>query len=111
MRNVAGTALTISAAFMALMAMMLDSPALFYMRTALIMTMAAARLQAKLSVRGLRFERLAPESVRVGDLVTVEVTVWSERRIRRPLITVVDNLPDNFPVSDKTASLPIAPAY
>ena len=59
MRNVAGTALTISAAFMALVAMLLDSPALFYMGTALIVLMAAARFQAKLAVRGLRFERLA----------------------------------------------------
>jgi uncharacterized protein (DUF58 family) len=111
MRNVAGYALTISAAFMALVAMMLDSPALFYMSTALIATMGASRLQAWLAVKGLRFARVAPESVRVGDLVTVEITVWSERRIRRPLITVVDHLPANLPVADRTSSLPIAPAY
>lgn len=111
MRNVAGYALTISAGFMALVAIMLDSPALFYMSTALIATILACRLQAWLAVKGLRFERGAPESVRVGDLVTVDITVWSDRRIRRPLVTVVDNLPKNMPVADRTISLPIAPAF
>ena len=110
MRNISGYALTISAAFMAVVAIMLDSPALFYMSTALIATMGAARLQAWLAVQGLRFERVAPESVRVGDLVTVEITVWSERKIRRPLVTVVDRLEEQLPVTDRTVSLPIAPA-
>jgi len=111
MRNIAGYALTISAGFMSVIAIMLGSPALFYMGTALIATMLSARLQAWLAVKGLRFERVTPESVRVGDLVTVEITVWSERKIRRPLITVLDLLPDRLPVAERTPGLPIAPAY
>ena len=90
---------------------MLNSPALFYMGTALIATIGACRFQAWLSVKGLRFERIAPASVRVGDLVTVQITVWSERRIRRPLIEVRDNRPARLVISDLTPSLPIAAAY
>ena len=90
---------------------MLNSPALFYMGTALIATIGACRLQAWLSVRGLRFERIAPESVRVGDLVTVEITVWSDHKIRRPLIEIVDAKPQRMIISSLSKSLPIAPAY
>ena len=81
------------------------------MGTALIATIGACRFQAWLSVKGLRFERIAPASVRVGDLVTVQITVWSERRIRRPLIEVRDNRPARLVISDLTPSLPIAAAY
>lgn len=90
---------------------MLGSPALFYMGTALVATIGACRFQAWLSVKGLRFERIAPASVRVGDLVTVQITVWSERKIRRPLIEVRDNRPGRLLLSDLTPSLPIAAAY
>jgi uncharacterized protein (DUF58 family) len=81
------------------------------MGTALVCTIMACRLQAWLSVRGLRFERVAPESVSVGELVTVELTVWSEHKIRRPLITIWDNLPPRLVHSDRSPSLPVAPAY
>ena len=81
------------------------------MGTALIATIGACRLQAWLSVRGLRFERIAPESVRVGDLVTVEITVWSDHKIRRPLIEIVDAKPQRMIISSLSKSLPIAPAY
>ena len=90
---------------------MLNSPALFYMVTALLATIGACRLQAWLSVKGLRFERIAPESVQVGDLVTVEITVWSDYKIRRPLIEIVDNRPKSMLSAGLTASLPIAAAY
>ena len=90
---------------------MLDSPALFYMGTALIATIGACRFQAWLSVKGLRFDRIAPASVRVGDLVTVQITVWSERKIRRPLIEIRDNRPLKMLIDNLTPSLPIAPAY
>jgi len=90
---------------------MLDSPALFYMGTALVATIAACRFQAWLSVKGLRFERVAPASVRVGDLVTVQITVWSDRKIRRPLIMIRDNRPGRLLLADLSDSLPIAAAY
>jgi len=96
---------------LAMVAVMIDTPALFYMATALIALIAACRFQAWLSVKGLRFERVAPESARVGDLVTVEITAWSERKIRRPLVTLRDNLPPRMVLNGLTPSLPIAPAY
>ena len=96
---------------MILVAIMLNSGALFYMGTALIATLGACRLQAWLSVRGLRFDRVAPEAVRVGELVTVQITVWSEYKLRRPLIAIVDNLPGKLQMVDRSPSLPVAPAY
>ena len=103
--------MTLASAFLAVVALMLNSPALFYMVTALLATIGACRLQAWLSVKGLRFERIAPESVQVGDLVTVEITVWSDYKIRRPLIEIVDNRPKSMLSAGLTASLPIAAAY
>ena len=111
LRNVAGCALPISAAFLALVAILLNAPTLFYMSTALIALLIACHFQARLAVRGLRFDRVVPESARIGDLVTVEIVVWSEIKIRRPLITVFDHLPGRLPLAQRTASLPIAPAF
>ncbi len=111
LRSVAGVAVSTSAFFLATVAVMLNSPGLFYMSTALIATLAASRVQAWLAVRGLQFERVAPEKAQVGELVTVEMVVWSERRIRRPLVSVTDNLPSRLAVAERTASLPVAPAY
>lgn len=111
MRSVAGFALTTASAFLGVVAVMLNSPALFYMATALIATIGACHLQAMLAVRALRFERIAPETARVGDLVTVEIFVWSEKKVRRPLVTVFDNLPARLLLSHRSPSLPVAPAY
>lgn len=111
MRGIAGTALTTSSLFLIIVAVMLNSPQLFYMSTAVIATLGASRFQAWLSVMGLHFERLAPEKASVGELVTVEMLVWSDRKIRRPLVTIVDLLPSRIAPMDRTPSLPIAPAY
>lgn len=93
------------------MAILVNSPALFYMATGLIATMIACRFQARLACQALRFERLIPESVQVGELTTVELAVWSERKIRRPLISIIDDLPRTLPISGLSPGLPIAPAY
>jgi uncharacterized protein (DUF58 family) len=111
LKNVAGFALTWSSAFIATMAILVNSPALFYMATGLIAMIVACRVQARLACRALRFDRLIPESVQVGELTTIELAVWSERKIRRPLITVMDDLPPTMPIGALTPALPIAPAY
>jgi len=103
--------LTTASLFLLVVAVLLNSPALFYMSTAMMATIGASRLQAWLSVRGLRFERYAPAMVRVGELVTVDITVWSERKIRRPLVTVSDHMPGRLTCADLTPTLPVAPAY
>ncbi|MBN9504277.1 MAG: hypothetical protein BGO01_03835 [Armatimonadetes bacterium 55-13] len=110
-RSVVGLALGMAALFFAIVAILINTPILFYMGTALIATIGASRLQAWLSVRGLRFEREAPDAVKVGDWVTINIVVWSERKLRRPLITVADTLPGKLIYSDKTVSTPIAPAF
>lgn len=109
--RIAGLALTTAALFLALVAVLLNSNALFYMSTAVIATIAASRLQAWLSVRGLHFERRAPSIVSAGEPITVEIAVWSDRRIRRPLVTMLDNLPARLVTADRSPSLPVAPAF
>jgi len=111
MNRYAAIALTIASMFLVVMAILVNSPALFYMATAIIATLGASRLQAWLAVRGLRFERVTSPAVRVGELVTVEITVWSDRRLKRPLVTVFDRLPKQLVVADRTPSLPIAPSF
>ena len=110
-RSIVGLALGMAALFFAIVAILINTPILFYMGTALIATIAASRLQAWFSVRGLRFERMAPDAVKVGDTVTINIVVWSERKMRRPLITVSDALPTKLVYSDKSVSTPIAPAF
>lgn len=96
---------------LSLVALLVSSPGLFYMTVAIIATILAGRLQAVLAVRALRIERVAPTVAHVGELITVETIVWSEQRIRRPLISVNDALPSAMVVIDRSPSLPIAPAF
>src|SRR5689334_3258861 len=110
-RSVVGLALGMAALFFAIVAVLINTPILFYMGTALIATIGASRLQAWLSVRGLRFTREAPDQIKVGDTVTINIVVWSDRKLRRPLITVADALPARLLHADKTVSTPIAPAF
>lgn len=111
MRQAAGVALTTSAMFLVMVALLLNSAALFYMSTAILATIGVSRYQAYRSVRDLRFERHAPDAVKAGELVKVEITIWSDRRIRRPLIVAQDLLPRRMEYIDRTSSLPIAPAF
>lgn len=111
MRNLAGFALTTASAFLAIVAILIGSSPLFYITTAMIATIGACHLQAHLAVRRLRLERVAPETVKVGELVTVELTVWSDVKIRRPLISVEDRLPARLVAGQLSPSLPVAPAY
>lgn len=91
--------------------MLINAPSLFYMSFALIATIIACNLQSILATRALRIERIAPKSVHVGELVTIEVVLWSERKIKRPLVTVEDHLPDRLKSSEVGPSLPVAPAF
>ena len=111
MRSLAGFALTWASLFLAIVSVLIGSQTLFFITTAMIATLGACHLQAWLSVRGLRVERVVPPSAQVGDLVTVEITLWSEKAIRRPLVAVADALPAGFPVADRSPSLPVAPAF
>jgi uncharacterized protein (DUF58 family) len=110
-QRVASLCIGVSAVFLIVVAIMLNSPALFYMATSFIALLGACRLQAHWSVKALRFDRIAPGSVRVGEMVTVEIVVWSERQVKRPLVTVRDNFPSRMPVAHLSPSLPIAPAF
>ena len=111
MRRVAGSALTIASIFLGVVAVMINAPSLFYMSFALISTIIACNVQANLATKALKIERIAPKSVHVGELVTVEIVLWSERKLKRPLVTVEDRLPDRLSSSEMSPSLPVAPAY
>ncbi len=111
MNRYAGIALTCSAVFLIVMAILVNSPSLFYMATAIIITIAAARIQARLAVRYLRFERYTTPAVQVGDEVTVEIVVKSERKLKRPLVQILDLLPPRLVTLDLTPSLPVAPSF
>lgn len=107
----AAIALATASMFFIVMSVLVSSPPLFYMVTAVVATLGASRLQAFLAVRGLRFERYVPPLVRVGEKVRVEITVWSERRIKRPLVSVVDGLPPRLVTEERVWSLPVAPSF
>lgn len=93
------------------MAVLINAPSLFYMSFALIATIVACNLQSILATRALRIERIAPKSVHVGELVTIEVVLWSNRKLKRPLVTVEDRLPERLASTELGPSLPVAPAY
>lgn len=111
MRRVAGTALAWASAFLSFMAVLINAPSLFYMSFALIATIVACHIQSRLASRSLRIERVAPKSVHVGELVTVEIVLWSEHKIKRPLVTVEDSVPEKLCQKEIGNSLPVAPAY
>jgi len=111
MRSIGRIALTWAAVFLLIMAVLINSAALFYMSTAIITLLLISRLQAWLSVRGLQFERVAPPAVHLGEYVTVTITMHSLRKLKRPLVTIVDGLPDRLLYSACTPSLPVAPAF
>ncbi|MEI8281232.1 MAG: DUF58 domain-containing protein, partial [Armatimonadota bacterium] len=71
----------------------------------------ACNVQSNLATKALRIERIAPKSVHVGELVTIEIVLWSERKLKRPLVTVQDNLPERLSNSHVGPSLPVAPAF
>jgi len=107
----AAIALTMASFFLIIMAILVNSPPLFYMATAIVATLLGARIQANLAGRGLRFERSITPAVRAGELVTVHITVWSERKLKRPLLSVLDHLPKRIRPLAETPSLPVAPSY
>lgn len=111
MRRVAGTALTVASMFLGIVAVLINAPNLFYMSFALISTIIACNVQSTLATRALKIERIAPKSVHVGELVTIEIVLWSERKLKRPLVTVEDHLPEKLSGSEIGPSLPVAPAF
>lgn len=111
MRRVAGTALTVASMFLGVVAVLINAPSLFYMSFALISTIIACNVQSSLATKALRIERIAPKSVHVGELVTIEIVLWSERKLKRPLVTVEDHLPERLSNNYVGPSLPVAPAF
>lgn len=111
MRNAAGLTLTVASSFLAVVALLVNSPALFYMGTALVATIFASRAQAKWAVRDLAIERTVPERTEVGETISVTLEVKSARRFARPLVTIQDRIPKSMPHEIVRASIPLAPSF
>jgi len=111
MRNTGGCALIAGSGVLLIGAIAINSTALFLMATALGVMILTCRLQAWLSVRGLKLERECPACVNVGDTVTIKIGVASDYTFKRPLVTVTDILPEEMEASKQSPSLPVAPSH
>jgi uncharacterized protein (DUF58 family) len=101
----------VSAIFLLIVGAFLNTWPLFYMSTVMLVTLALLKFQAWLAVRGLRFERIAPQLVVAGERVAMRIRVWSTIDIKRPLLLIVDDLPDGLEHDQDLKPLPIAPSY
>lgn len=110
MRNTGGCALIAASGVLLVGAIAVNSTALFLMATALGVMILTCRLQAWLAVRGLRLERECPSVANAGDMVTVRIGVLSDYGFKRPLVTVVDDLPAEMEARNVSPSLPVAPS-
>lgn len=81
------------------------------MSTVMLVTLVLLKLQAWLAVRGLKFERIAPQLIVAGERVPMRIRVWSTIDIKRPLLLIVDDLPAGLDHSDDLKPLPVAPSY
>lgn len=109
MRRYAVLVLSVTAIFLLVVGVFLRTPSLFFMSTTMIMTLIALRVQAHVATLGLRFERIAPRTMVAGELVAMRIRVWSTLRIRRPLLTIVDEIPARLAADLDMRPLPIAP--
>lgn len=109
MGSIGQVVLGTSALFLALMAVLIDSPGLFYMCTAMLATLGVCRLQALGATNNLRFQRIMPAAVTAGELTTVELDVIGDRSGQRQLVIVEDSLPVRMHATDVTPTLPVAP--
>ncbi|MBX3119358.1 MAG: DUF58 domain-containing protein [Fimbriimonadaceae bacterium] len=111
MGNIAAVAITTASLFLLVVGVMLNSAALFYMSMALVGAIVSTRVQAIIASRFLRFERRAPQIVRVGDTVTIELLAMSERAIQRSLVMLQDHVPNRMRTSEMTRAVPVAPGF
>ena len=81
------------------------------MSTVMLVTLLLLKLQAWLAVRGLKFERIAPQLVVAGERVGMRIKVWSTIDIKRPLLLIVDDLPEGLDHDQDLKPLPIAPSF
>lgn len=109
MRRYAVLVLSVTAIFLLVVGVFLRTSSLFFMSTTMIMTLIALRVQAHVATLGLRFERIAPHTMVAGELVAMRIRVWSTLRIRRPLLTIVDEIPPRLIADLEMRPLPIAP--
>jgi uncharacterized protein (DUF58 family) len=110
-RRYAVLTISVSAIFLLIVGAFLNTWPLFYMSTVMLVTLCLLKLQAWLAVRGLKFERIAPQLVVAGERVPMRIRVWSTIDIKRPLLLIVDDLPGGLDHDEDLKPLPIAPSF
>ncbi len=111
LRKYAVLTISVSAIFLLTVGAFLNTWPLFYMSTVMLVTLFLLKLQAWLAVRGLKFERIAPQLVVAGERVPMRIRVWSTIDIKRPLLLIVDKLPGGLAHDEDLKPLPIAPSF
>ena len=111
MRSYAVLTISVAAIFLLIVGAFLNTWPLFYMSTVMLVTLLLLKLQAWLAVRGLKFERIAPQLVVAGERVGMRIKVWSTIDIKRPLLLIVDDLPEGLDHDQDLKPLPIAPSF
>jgi uncharacterized protein (DUF58 family) len=111
LRRYAVLTISVSAIFLLIVGAFLNTWPLFYMSTVMLVTLVLLKLQAWLAVRGLKFERIAPQLIVAGERVPMRIRVWSTIDIRRPLLLIVDDLPDGLDHGVDLNPLPVAQSY
>lgn len=111
MRSYAVLTISVSAIFLLIVGAFLNTWPLFYMSTVMLVTLLLLKVQAWLAVRGLKFERVAPQLVVAGERVGMRIRVWSTIDMKRPLLLIVDDLPEGLDHDQDLKPLPIAPSF
>jgi len=111
LRSYAVLTISVAAIFLLIVGAFLNTWPLFYMSTVMLVTLLLLKLQAWLAVRGLKFERIAPQLVVAGERVGMRIKVWSTIDIKRPLLLIVDDLPEGLDHDQDLKPLPIAPSF
>ena len=111
MRSYAVLTISVTAIFLLVVGAFLNTWPLFYMSTVMLVTLVLLKLQAWLAVRGLKFERIAPQLVVAGERVVMRIRVWSTIDMKRPLLLIVDDIPEGLEHDLDLKPLPIAPSF
>lgn len=92
-QHIKRVAVITAALFMIVAGAMTNGQQMYYMAAVLITLPIVAYVLGQLSLRGLEFERKAPDVAWEGETTTFEIAVTSRSRLPRIAVRVVDDLP------------------
>ncbi len=110
-RRLAVLTIIVSALFLMVAGIWFNSQQLFFMSTMMGTGLLVLRFQTWLATRNLKFQRISPTVLVAGEQIAMRIRVWSLQRMRRPLLIVTDELPEDLKDSEELHPLPIAPQW